>query len=230
MTSLRLDIQSELPKAMRWTDTMIKQLPFAVSQSLNATAFDARVALNGATRQYFDRPNRFTQSAFLVRKSSKRDLQAIVHANAEPGRDRARYLRYGIQGGERRQKGFEKKFLGEIVGTARIPAGAQLVPTSLVKLDSSGNVSLATIKRIQKGLTGSVRGGFFIGQPRNNPNLPPGIYRRSREKLFPYFIATTNEGSYKARLPMADVGQKVAQRRFTVYLRSSLEKALATAR
>jgi hypothetical protein len=230
MATLTLDIRSELPKAIRWTDQMTKQLPFAVSQALNATAFDTRTALNGATRQYFDKPNRFTQSAFLVQKTNKRELEAIVYANAQQGRDRARYLRYGIQGGERRQKGFEKKFLAEIVGTRTIPATAQLVPTSLVKLDGSGNVSLSTIKRIQKGLSGKARGGFFVGQPRNNPNLPPGIYRRSREQLFPYFIATANPGTYKQLLPMAEIGQKTAQRRFGVYLRSSLEKAVAGAR
>jgi len=171
MANITLDIQSELPKAIRWTDAMTKQLPFAISQALNASAFDARTALNGSTRQYFDRPNRFTQSAFLVQKTNKRELEAIVYANAQQGRDRARYLRYGIQGGERRQKGFEKKFLAEIVGTRTIPSNAQLVPTSLVKLDGSGNVSLSTIKRIQKGLSGKARGGFFIGQPRNNPGL-----------------------------------------------------------
>jgi hypothetical protein len=230
MAMLSLDIRSELPKAIRWTDAMTKQLPFAVSQALNATAFDTRTAINGATRQYFDRPNRFTQSAFLVQKTNKRELMAVVYANAQQGRDRARYLRYGIKGGERRQKGFEKKFLAEVTSTARIPAGAQLMPTSLVKLDASGNVSLATIKRIQKGLSGSVRGGFFIGQPRNNPNLPPGIYRRSREQLFPYFIATTNRGSYRPRLPMAEIGSKVVQRRFGNHLRSSLERAIANAK
>jgi hypothetical protein len=229
MATITLDIRSELPKAIRWTDQMTKQLPFAISQALNASAFDARTALNGSTRQYFDKPNRFTQSAFLVQKTNKRELEAIVYANAQQGRDRARYLRYGIQGGERRQKGFEKKFLAEIVGTRTIPATAQLVPTSLVKLDGSGNVSLSTIKRIQKGLSGNARGGFFIGTPKGG-DRPPGIYRRSREQLFPYFIATTNRGTYRPRLPMEEIGGKAVQRRFGGYLRSSLEKALATAR
>ena len=50
MASITLDIKSELPKAIRWTDTMTKQLPFAISQALNATAFDMRTAMNGATR------------------------------------------------------------------------------------------------------------------------------------------------------------------------------------
>ncbi len=229
MASITLDIKSELPKAIRWTDTMTKQLPFAISQALNSTAFDARTALGGATRQYFDRPNRFTQSAFLYSKSSKRNLEATVYANDQQGRDRARYLRFGIAGGTRPQKGFERKFLGSIVGTRTIPATAQLQPTSLVKLDASGGVSLATIKRIQKGLSGNARGGFFIGTPKGG-DRPPGIYRRSREQLFPYFIATEQRARYTPRFPMAQIGQKVVQRRFGQYLRSSLERAVAGAR
>ena len=63
MATLSVDISSELPKAIRWTDQMTKQLPFAVSQALNATAFDARKSINAATRQYFDRPTRFIQNA-----------------------------------------------------------------------------------------------------------------------------------------------------------------------
>ncbi len=40
MTTIRLDIKSELPTAIRWTDTMTKQLPFAISQALNSVGFD----------------------------------------------------------------------------------------------------------------------------------------------------------------------------------------------
>jgi hypothetical protein len=229
MATINLDIKSELPKAIRWTDAMTKQLPFAISQAINSTAFDARTALNGATQQYFDKPNRFTQTAFLVQKTNKRELEAKVYANDQQGRDRARYLRFGIAGGTRPQKGFERKFLADVVGTRTIPPGAQLQPTSLVKRDGSGNVSLSTIKRIQKGLNGNARGGFFVGTPRGG-DRPPGIYRRSREQLFPYFIATDQRSRYRPRLPMAEIGEKVVQRRFGVYLRSSLERALAGAR
>ena len=229
MATITLDIKSELPKAIRWTDTMTKQLPFAISQALNSTAFDARTALGGATRQYFDRPNKFTQSAFLYSKSTKRNLEATVYANDQKGRDRARYLRFGIAGGTRPQKGFERKFLAEVIGTQRIPSGAQLVPTALVKRDGSGGVSLATIKRIQKGLTGNARGGFFIGTPKGG-NRPAGIYRRSREQLFPYFIATEQKARYQRRFPIDQIGAKVINRRFSTYLASSLERALASAR
>lgn len=230
MALLSLDIQSTLPLATRWVQGMDRQLPFAVSVALNQSAFDARTELNTSTTRFFSQPNRFTQSAFFVQRSSKANLEAIVFAEAGKGKDRARYLRYGIQGGTRWQKGFERKFLAEVVGTRSIPSSAQLVPTSLVKLDASGNVSLATIKRIQAGLQGKARGGFFIGKPANNPNLPPGIYRRSREQLFPYFLATTTSAKYTPRFPLTRIGTKAVETTFMRHFETSLAKALASAR
>ena len=229
MSILNLEVKSDVPAAVRWTDTMAKQLRFATSQALNTVAFEARTAVNSSTRQYFDRPTNFTQKAFFVEKSTKSTLQAIVFAESAKGRDRARYLRYGIQGGTRNQKGFEAKFLAEVVGTRSIPSGAQLVPTSLVKLNASGNVALATIKRIQKGLATTGNGTFFVGTPKGG-DRPPGIYRRSKGQLFPYFIATNQQAKYRERFPIGDIAGKVVVRRFGTYLQSSLEKALASAR
>lgn len=229
MATLTLDIQSTLPLATQWVQGMERQLPFAVSVALNASAFDARTAINTSTTRFFNAPTRFTQNAFFVQRSTKQNLEAVVYAEAAKGKDRARYLRYGIQGGERRQKGFEKKFLAEVVGTGRIPAGAQLAPTSLVRLDASGNVGLATIKRIQKGLSGSQRGGFFVGTPKGG-DRPAGIYRRSREQLFPYFVVTDRAARYKPRFPMDRIGAQTVERTFMQHFETSLAKALATAR
>jgi hypothetical protein len=211
----------------RRSAVVAKQLPFATSVALNNTAFDARTALNSATRGYFNAPTKFTQTAFLVQKSKKADLTAFVYANNDSGRSRSRYLRYGIQGGQRRQKGFERFFLGA-PNDGTIPPGAVFVPTSNVKLTASGNVSIPTIKSITKGLSGNPRGGFFIGTPRGG-NRPPGIYRRSREQLFAYFIAVPAP-SYSRQFPIQDVGSKVIERKFNAYLLSALERAVASAK
>jgi len=229
MATLTLDIRSNLPMAAMWSAELRKQLPFAASQALNAAAFDARTAINASTRQFFDNPNRFTQTAFFVQRSTKRNLEAIVFAEAGTGKDRARYLRFGIQGGQRVQKGFERKFLAEVVGTRRVPANAQLVPTSLVRLNAQGNVSLATIKRIQKGLATKGTGTFFTGTPKGG-DRPPGIYRRSKGQLFPYFIAIEEQARYERRLPIGQTAGRVTRTQFGGYLRTSLSKALETAR
>ena len=35
---IRLEVKSELPRGIKWTNEMTRQLPFSVSQALNATA------------------------------------------------------------------------------------------------------------------------------------------------------------------------------------------------
>jgi hypothetical protein len=219
-----------LEEAARRSSVLAKQLPFATSLALNEVAFKARTALNGSTRQYFNAPTKFTETAFLVQKSKKADLEAIVYANNQEGRNRARYLRYGIQGGQRVAKGFERFFAGaDNDGTLR--PGVALLPTSLVKTTAQGNVSIATLRSISKGLsTTNKRGGFFVGTPRGAGNRPPGIYRRSREQLFPYFIAASSAPRYTGRFPIQDVGSKVINRNWVAELEAALERALSTAK
>jgi hypothetical protein len=227
--NINITLDQDLVKAAAWSKTIGKQLPFATSLALNNTAFDVRKSLNDGTRGVFHSPVRFTQTAFLVQKSKKRELIALVFAQDKQGKDRARYLRFGIAGGQRPQKGMDVFFERGVPNDGTIPNGAYFMPTSLVKINSAGNVTQATLKRITKGLNSEPRGGFFIGTPRGG-NRAPGIYRRSRAKLQPYFIATTNKPDYTERFDIESIGTKVVDRRFNQHFQAALKRALATAR
>ena len=226
---ISLTIDQDLSKATAWTKAVQKQLPFATSMAINDSAFDARKALNSGTKGAFHVPVKFTQSAFLVQKSKKRELVAYVYAQDKAGKDRARYLRFGINGGSRPQKGMDVFFERGVPNDGTIPPGAYFMPTSLVKLNASGNVTQATLRRISKGISGEARGGFFIGTPRGG-NRPPGIYRRSRNQLHPYFIATTDRPDYSGRFNIEAIGAKIISRRFNQHFQTALSKALASAR
>ena len=226
---ISLTIDQDLSKATAWTKAVQKQLPFATSVALNNVAFDARKAINAGTKGAFHVPVKFTQNAFLVQKSKKKSLAAFVYAQDKAGKDRARYLRFGIAGGSRPQKGLDVYFEKAVPNDGTIPAGAYFMPTSLVKTNASGNVTQATLRRISKGISGDPRGGFFIGTPRGG-NRPPGIYRRSREQLFPYFIATTDRPDYTGRFNIESIGAKVIERRFGIHFNAALSKALSTAK
>lgn len=219
-------------KAIAWAEAAEKQLPFSLSQGINKTAFDVRTGFNQGTLSAFHSPVKFTQKAFYVSKSSKRHLEASIFAEDRKGKDRARYLRFGIKGGLRPQKGFERYFEKGVKNDGTIPPGAYFMPGPNVKINASGNVTIPTLKKITKGLTGQgtksrsgskERGGFFIGTPRNN-NLPPGIYRRSREQLFPYFIATTDKPDYTQRFNIQRIGDKIVDRRLLKYTQAALDK------
>ena len=226
---ISLTIDQDLSRATAWTKAVQKQLPFATSVALNNVAFDARKAINAGTKGAFHVPVKFTQNAFLVKKSKKRSLAAFVYAQDKAGKDRARYLRFGIQGGSRPQKGMDVFFERGVPNDGTIPAGAYFMPTSLVKTNASGNVTQATLRRISKGISGDPRGGFFIGTPRGG-NRPPGIYRRSRNQLQPYFIATTVRPAYTGRFNIEAIGAKVIQRNFGKHFNAALSKALSTAK
>jgi hypothetical protein len=226
---ISLTIDQDLSKATAWTKAVQKQLPFATSVALNNVAFDARKAINAGTKGAFHVPVKFTQNAFLVQKSKKKSLAAFVYAQDKAGKDRARYLRFGIAGGTRPQKGMDAYFANAVPNDGTIPPGAYFMPTSLVKTNASGNVTQATLRRISKGISSNARGGFFIGTPRGG-GRPPGIYRRSREQLFPYFIATTDQPDYTRRFNIEAIGAKVIERRFGVHFNQALSKALSTAR
>ena len=226
---ISLTIDQDLSRATDWTKAVGKQLPFATSVALNNVAFDARKGLNSGTKGAFHVPVKFTQSAFLVQKSKKKDLTAYVYAQDKAGRDRARYLRFGIQGGSRPQKGMDAYFANAVPNDGTIPPGAYFMPTSLVKTNASGNVTQATLRKISKGISGDARGGFFIGTPRGG-GRPPGIYRRSREQLHPYFIATDARPTYTGRFNIEAIGTKIIQRRFSTHFNAALSKALSTAK
>jgi len=222
MATLTLDIQSELPKAIRWTDTMTKQLPFAISQALNKVGFDAKDALKGASRQYFDNPTPFIQNAWRVDKSTKRSLVVTLFPEAK----REPYLRANITGGRRGTKPFEAKFLGQ--ASSAIPSDSKLIPAA-IKRNAAGNVSLSALKRIQQQIGGQGRGGVFVGTPAGT-GRPPGVYQRmARGKLKPLFVAVP-AATYRPIFPIIEIGTKVAERRFGNYLRTSLEKAVASAK
>lgn len=226
---ISLTIDQDLSRATAWTKAVQKQLPFATSVALNNVAFDARKAINAGTKGAFHVPVKFTQNAFLVQKSKKKSLAAFVYAQDKAGKDRARYLRFGIAGGTRPQKGMDVFFERGVPNDGTIPAGAYFMPTSLVKTNASGNVTQATLRRISKGISGDARGGFFIGTPRGG-NRPPGIYRRSRNQLQPYFIATTDRPDYTGRFNIEAIGAKVIQRNFGKHFNAALSKALSTAK
>ena len=222
MASIRLDIKSELPKAIRWTDQMTKQLPFAISQALNSVGFDSRTALKGATRSYFNNPTRFIENAWLVKKSTKRDLVVTVY----PEKKRAPYLKANIEGGRRGRKPMEVKLQSLQVGN--MPSGQRFVP-AVIKQNAQGNVTRATIGRIIKNTQTNGRNSVFVGKPLGGAR-PAGVYQRMPSGILrPLFVAV-DAASYRPRFPINDIAQKVVERRFGQYLRTSLERAVASAR
>ena len=221
---IQLSIDQDLKGFERFTKNYRKQLPFASSVALNSTGFDIRQALNKGTLGAFDKPTTFTQKAFLTTKSKKTNLVVHVFAKDKEGSDAARYLRFGVQGGARPPKGFERYFSGlpNDGTTARY-----FMPTRQTKRDGKGNITRPTLKKLSTRVT---TGTAFIGTPRNSTR-PPGLYvREKNNKLSAKFITTSSKPTYTGRFNIEAIAGKVVQRRFNQHFDKAMSKAIATAK
>jgi len=206
----------------RRSAVVAKQLPFATSQALNSAAFSVRDAFKGASREVFDRPTTFIQNAWRVQKSTKITLTAVVY----PEDRRRPYLKTNILGGRRGTKPFEAKYFGAASGS--VSNASRLIPAATTR-NAQGNVSLAALRRLSSKVATTGKGSVFIGVPSGG-GRPPGVYERTADRrLKPLFIGKPS-ATYNRIFRIDEIGSKVVQRRFNDYLRTSLERAIASAR
>ena len=222
---LELTIDQDFKRFDRFINNYRDQLPFATSKAINDTASnkqggDIKTALNKGTISAFNKPVKFTQNAFKVKRSTKRNLVAHIFAVDEEGKDRARYLRFGVKGGTRPAKGYERYFSGlandGTTETYFLPVKA--------KIDGFGNVTRATLKRISTDVQSNKA---FIGTPRNSGRRA-GIYERKDDKLITQFITVSSKPSYTGRFNIENIAEKVIQRRFNEYFNKAMKKAIET--
>ena len=234
--AIQLDIKSELPTAIKWTNEHTKQLPFSIAQAMTAstkglTAIpgskqkSALNALAGSSRRYLDRPKPQTQTGFFATTANKRTLQVLITPKDKPW-NRNRYLSGNIFGGQRAPKPFEIAFAAQSKG--QITPGTRFVPTGAVKPDRYGNVSKSNLRKILDSVGTGNRSGsnVLIGKPTGG-NRPPGVYRRERGfKLRPLYLVD-NSQSYKAIFPAVRVIEGKVKSTFGIYLRDRLARNVA---
>lgn len=225
--SVQSTIMQVMPKLEQFTS---RQAPFTIAKALTETAKHVRKAMGEATNTVFDRPTAFTRNAFAFMPARKDKLQAVVFAKDK----QARYLKFQVQGGGRRVKGFEKRFGGEGEGDEQ--SGMQhLVPTRRIKLNASGGVSMATIKAISANLNTSGKASrYFIGKPKGagqNAGRGYGIYARvGNNKRLEALMVFANKPTYRKRFDMTAIGGRVVNAQFESELRKAWAFALRTAR
>lgn len=79
MARIDIDLKSELPKLGKWTDTAVKQLPFATSQAINDVAFMVRSNVRDEMpRRFTIRRDWVTRQVDVVQKATKDKPNALV--------------------------------------------------------------------------------------------------------------------------------------------------------
>jgi len=234
--AIRLDIKSELPTAIKWTNQHTKQLPFSIAQAINASVQGSKFiagskqksALNtlaGSSRRYLDRPKPSTQKGFRATVARKATLTSVITTKDRPY-NMGRYIDQNIFGGNRLPK-YDALFVKHTTAT-NIPGNSILVPTQALKRDRYGNITKSTINKIITAVgSGKAKGNnIFIGKPKGG-SRPAGVYRRERgNKLSALFIAQPN-ASYPAIFPAKKEAEDAIAKTFGMYLRRQLQVNVA---
>ena len=213
---------------------MGRQLAYAASRALNATARKVADAMPAEIEQAIDRPTPFTKRGVRVlRWSSKGNLQAVVgFMDAQ-----ARYMRLQIEGGTRQAGPRGIKLPGNITLNTfgNIPKG---VIDQLKAAAKGGGLSNTIARRLQAG--GNRRKGaapveLFLGQPRGKgwQNAPMGIWRRvegSPGKLVPVVVFEKKAARYRPRFDFRKKAEAVVDRHWQQEFDAALAEAMRTAR
>ena len=235
---IKLNVESELPTAIKWTNEHTKQLPYSIATALNTTVQGSKFvsgskersslkALENQAPRFLVAPKKSTQKGWRATRAKKRNLQTTILPKDKPY-NQQRYLGGSATGGERAPKDFGAALMNHPLAR-NMPRDARLIPTPAMKRDRYGNVSKTQIKRIfeQANTSYYQTKSVFIGTPRGG-NRPPGVYRRSNKNkmLKPLFYAVSGV-RYGARFPAERVVEQTIQRNFGVNLRQELAKNVA---
>ncbi len=223
---IKLDIKSELPTAIKWTNEHTKQLPFSIAQSLTATSKGIASIpesknksiisdLRRLAEQRLDRPKKQTSTGWFATTANKRTLETRITPKDQPW-DRSKYFKGLMKGGDRPAKWIEK----EARRLSSLPSNIDLVPTYNVKRDNYGNPKRTQIKTAFKNVG---TGKTFIGKPENTTR-PFGIYSVARSGSLTALFVAKSSTSYPS--PLASLEDKAYARArlvFGKYLRMRLE-------
>ena len=242
MPSIVLDIKSELPTAIKWTNEHTRQLPFSVSQALNATAQGSKFIAGSKEKSLLqesqsilaktlDRPKPATQKGLRATVASKRNLQVMILPKDRKPYPMNKYFQGNLQGGNRPVKVWERTLQSAARNT--FPSGMRLIPTDNLSgfVDRFGNIPKPVIQSITSGMSTKYQGGganYFAGKPRGG-NRPYGIYRRyaANKRLQAVFVGVTSLSYNRSLSVLVPQLERRAQQNFGVYLREMLSRNVA---
>lgn len=221
-----LNLTHNVQEVLGFTARFDSQYRFAVAKSLTDVARAAAAVMPAEVKRDLEEPTPFTLRGFFSTRADKAKLQAEVGVKDL----QAQYLRYQIEGGQRRPK---KKAL-------RLPADVQL--------DSFGNMPKGLVanliararsgKRATKAQSAkfgvSRKVDLFYGEP-NGTGQPAGIYKRVHagtkvERLVPVVVFPQRVAKYRKRFDFYAVAERTVQREFKPILLKAWAQAKATAR
>ena len=225
---IRIDVTG-IDSAARRMGVVANQIPFAASNALNAVAFKARTGLQEEMKSSLDRPKPWTVKQVRVKKSTKRNLEAIVGSpQAVAGKSGIldQILGPHIRGTQRRSKPIESRL--RAIGL--MPSGYYAIPASGTRRDRYGNMTRAAWRKLLR--TNQERKLFSAlpDQPKT-AHLAPGIYERvNRRRIRPLVVFVPMAPKYGKRLPWSETAHEIVRAEFGSEFAVAYRRALASAR
>jgi hypothetical protein len=251
---IKVDVDRGNILAREFTDLERRNLPFAVRQAVNATAFAVRQRWAEIAPKVFDTPTPLTVKAAQYRKATatRPYAEIFIRDEALNGTPPAKYLQAQVAGGERAKKGLELLLQGQ----GRMPAGTFAVPGKGASLDAHGNLKRSQINQVlsqlgarrdalqnqsgtsrdrrrTRALKRGTRGGEFFSISTPRGRLLPGLYERlstgfgSALKSLFVFVRTAR---YTPRYDILGAAQKIYDRQLPFHFKRELEKAVQTSK
>lgn len=197
---MQVDLKVKSSLLTQALSSVQRQVPFAVSQTLNDVAFAARKEIVEKTYpKSFDIRNRqFPKTAFRVRKATKRKLEAALYDRTESD-----WLSRQVHG-----------------GIKKAPGGGRLaIPTKQVRRTARGRVTKSHMP--SNLLSGK---GFKVGT-----GLKQTIVKKVSGRQVAFFHLR-DRARIRKRFPFYKSVQKVAQAKYQGAMRKRLAHAIKTAR
>lgn len=211
-----------------------RDIRIASTWALNDTATEANDHIRDRMAVVFDRPTKFTENAFYVKKARADDLQATVLER--PTRASRDYLKVEEEGGARRQTGFERQMQRALAYEGVISA---VIPADEARLDRYGNWSVGERNQVMSALKiqrdyaanatarstlrGRKRGRSTYFVPKSG--LYPGIYRKDASgNIGIVAIITAAVPNYAPRLDFHEEAMRIFEARLPEHLGRALSK------
>ena len=223
---MQIDIRSDIKELTRSLNRIQrKQIPFATSKALNATAFDVRKTLQDALDIHLNNPTPYTKRGVQVEKSTKRNLVAKVGFRSR---------KFGKGQGKITQAEYMKR---QIKGGTRFPQG-QAIPVpvpSNMRPNKFGNIPRGKIDRLladkDKYFSGTPKGGkggagIWQRMPANSKRAKS----RNKGGRIRMVIAWEPKAQYSGRFPFRQIVARTVRTNFRLRFDTSIRQALASAR
>jgi hypothetical protein len=233
---------------------MGKQVAYAASRAINATAKQVEAEEQRAIAGVFDRPKAQTVKATYVKYSNKTNLEATVGIKERAqGIPAAEYLHPNIgESGKHHPRTYKRsEFMLRRMGI--LPEGLFTVPGKGARLDQYGNMSRGQIVQIlsyfqafgktalnskrmnmtEKGRTLAAkkqRQYFIIPVASRESKLFPGIWQEEPGRGITPVLMFVSRPTYKAIYDFAGLAEKVIRSRFRSEFDAALADALRTAK